>query len=174
MVNGLWSNLNWPGFLKGGYCACQPPIGPLWILAYPLKKQALIPLSSSFAFHTTKTHFIYLTRRQRCRFVTIILRQSEKTCNLRKNWACVCNVWGHSQSPTGIWSTAWRNTGSTFVYTLLVRSAEECSSNFCVTAVDTPFLGRGPVHSDWLVGLVQKLLIDLPTGALPWHLRSYC
>ena len=46
---------------------------------------------------------------------------------------------GYSQSPTGIWSTAWRKTGSTFVYTLLVRSDEECSNNFCVTAVDTPF-----------------------------------
>jgi hypothetical protein len=45
----------------------------------------------------------------------------------------------YNQSPAGIWSTAWRKTGSTFVYTLFVRSGEECSNNFCVTAVETPF-----------------------------------
>ena len=44
----------------------------------------------------------------------------------------------YSQSPAGIRSTAWRKTGSTFVYTLLVRSDEECSSSLWVTAVETP------------------------------------
>jgi len=50
----------------------------------------------------------------------------------------ICGI-SYSQSPAGIRSTAWRKTGSTFVYTLLVRSDEECSSNLCVTAVETPF-----------------------------------
>jgi len=48
-------------------------------------------------------------------------------------------IYHYSQSPTGICSTAWRKTGSTFVYTLLVRSGDECSNNFCVTAVEIPF-----------------------------------
>jgi len=37
---------------------------------------------------------------------------------------------------TGIWSTAWRKTGSTFVYTLFVRPGEECSNSFWVTALN--------------------------------------
>jgi len=48
-------------------------------------------------------------------------------------------IYRYNQSPTGNCSTAWRNTGSTFVYTLFVRFGEECSNNFCVTAVDMPF-----------------------------------
>ena len=36
----------------------------------------------------------------------------------------------------GIWSSAWGRTGSTFVYTLFVRSGEECCDNSYVTAVD--------------------------------------
>ena len=36
-----------------------------------------------------------------------------------------------------VFDLAWRRTGSTFVYILLVRSGEECSNNFCVTAMDT-------------------------------------
>ena len=45
----------------------------------------------------------------------------------------------YNQLPTGNFSTAWRKTGSTFVYTLFVRFGEECSNNLCVTAVETPF-----------------------------------
>ncbi len=45
----------------------------------------------------------------------------------------------YNQSPTGNCSTAWRKTGSTFVYTLFVKCGEECSSSLCVTAVDIPF-----------------------------------
>ena len=41
----------------------------------------------------------------------------------------------YSQSPAGNCSTAWRKTGSTFVYTMFVRSSEECSNNFCLTDV---------------------------------------
>ena len=48
----------------------------------------------------------------------------------------------YSHSLAGILSTAWRKTGSTFVYTLLVRSDEECYSSLCVTAVETPFWAR--------------------------------
>lgn len=42
----------------------------------------------------------------------------------------------YSQSSTGNCSTAWRKTGSTFVYTLFVRFGEECSKSLCVTAVE--------------------------------------
>jgi len=49
-------------------------------------------------------------------------------------------VW--SQSPAGIWSTACRRTGSTFVYTRVVRPGDACSSRRWVTAVGMPFYAR--------------------------------
>ncbi len=63
-------------------CACQPPIGPLRTSAYPLIIQALISPDALFAFQTTKIHFIYLTRRQKCRFVTVILRKMWKNLKI--------------------------------------------------------------------------------------------
>lgn len=46
--------------------------------------------------------------------------------------------YSQSHSSTGSCSTACLNTGSTFMYTLLVRFGDECSSSLCVTAVDMP------------------------------------
>jgi len=44
----------------------------------------------------------------------------------------------HNHSATGNKLIAWRNTGSTLVYTSFVSCGLECSSSLWVTAVDTP------------------------------------
>ena len=53
-----------------------------------------------------------------------------KICLLKREDVPNTQSWNYNQSLAGIRSTAWRKTGSTFIYTLLVRSEEECSNSF--------------------------------------------